>query len=683
MSKKVEPMFIKQVEIKNFRLLKDVSLSLDKESTVVVGRNNSGKTSLTEIFRRLFSEKNPSFQLEDFSLTSIGRFKEAFHAKLAGESEPTIRTLIPTIELTLVVEYDSDLKDLGALSDFIIDLDETSTVAKLKVSYQLKDGKIDLLFEDLLDDSDFFKKLKERIPKLFTTVVIAIDPTDDKNNAIEDYSKLRNLLDVDFINAQRGLNDETQTEKDVLGKVLSNIFKNASLESAPDEMKQKSQELEAVVNDIQVKVDKDFKEKVDALLPALKIFGYPGLSDPKLSTETTFNVQTLLNSNTQIRYFREEGISLPETYNGLGSRNLIYILFQLFEFFRKYQSNPIEAKNHIVFIEEPEAHLHPQMQEVFIRQLHKIAEEFSKSFNNSKPWPVQFVVSTHSTHIANEADFESIRYFLTVSEGRPETRIKDLKDEFKSEDRKKDKDFIHKYLTLTRCDLFFADKAMLIEGSSERLLMPMLIKKTDEENPTAPLAGQYLSVVEIGGAYAHHFYKFLDFLELRTLIITDLDSTQQTKSDKDKIIYTACEVSKGTHSSNAGIINWFKKNDVAIELPEIMKKAVSEKIEITRRIAFQIPETGKSACGRSFEDAFIITNCELFGISNSDEKELEIMAYERAEKIKKTNFALEFALDKTDWKVPLYIKEGLLWLSESPKEDQIETIIGPLVGSDE
>lgn len=43
-------MLIKELEVKNFRLLKDVKLSLDPETTVIAGRNNSGKTSLTEIF---------------------------------------------------------------------------------------------------------------------------------------------------------------------------------------------------------------------------------------------------------------------------------------------------------------------------------------------------------------------------------------------------------------------------------------------------------------------------------------------------------------------------------------------------------------------------------------------------------------------------------------------------------
>jgi len=52
-------MKIKELKIRNFRLLKDVSLSLADKSTVIVGRNNTGKTSLTEIFRSFFSEKTP------------------------------------------------------------------------------------------------------------------------------------------------------------------------------------------------------------------------------------------------------------------------------------------------------------------------------------------------------------------------------------------------------------------------------------------------------------------------------------------------------------------------------------------------------------------------------------------------------------------------------------------------
>src|SRR3546814_6137924 len=115
-----------------------------------------------------------------------------------------------------------------------------------------------------------------------------------------------------------------------------------------------------------------FNAKLTSLLPTFDLFGYPGLADPELVTETSFDVDKLLNDHTKVRYVGVNGVTLPETYNGLGVRNLVYMLLQLLRFFREYQATPAAAGVQLVFLEEPEAHLHPQMQEVFIRQLDQI-----------------------------------------------------------------------------------------------------------------------------------------------------------------------------------------------------------------------------------------------------------------------------------------------------------------------
>ena len=136
----------------------------------------------------------------------------------------------------------------------------------------------------------------------------------------------------------------------------------------------------------------------------------------------------LLTNHTKVRYTGSSGVSLPESYNGLGARNIILILLQLREFFKVFAALEVKPAVHVVFIEEPEVHLHPQMQEVFIRKLGDIAQQFSQELGST--WPVQFVVSTHSSHIANEAHFEWVRYFMACldhASGEFRTVVKDLR----------------------------------------------------------------------------------------------------------------------------------------------------------------------------------------------------------------------------------------------------------------
>ena len=111
-------------------------------------------------------------------------------------------------------------------------------------------------------------------------------------------------------------------------------------------------------------------------------------------------------------------------------------------------------------------------------------------------------------------------------------------------------------MTLTRCDLFFADKAALIEGTAQHLLLPKMIKKVDEASTGPRLSSQYVTVVEVCGAYAHRFFKLLDFLELRTLVITDLDPACPNENKR----LEKCLVAEGTHTTNGCIKLWFEKS---------------------------------------------------------------------------------------------------------------------------
>ncbi|WP_288213039.1 ATP-dependent endonuclease [uncultured Aeromonas sp.] len=657
-------MKIKSIRIKNYRLLKDVYMTLDYGTTLIVGRNNTGKTSFAEIFRSFLNPAGPKVRYEDFNQSCLKMFEIALEKFSGSAEDKDIRALMPTIELELRIDYKDNEDDFGVLGDFIIDLDDSLFETCVLVSYQLKDGKIKDFFQtlDVTDRKKYFSDLRGMINEYYEPVIYAIEPTNFKNKVRLEFSSFKRLILSGLINAQRGLDDETHSERDVLGKSLGNIFKSANSSGAPEAFKEKSEEINQVVEALQEKVDTDFQQKVKNLLPTLNIFGYPGLQDPNLSAATELNVKSLLESNTRVFYEGDDHFTLPETYNGLGVRNLIFILFRIYEYFREYQTQPTPPKGHLIFIEEPEAHLHPQMQEVFIRQLGEIVKEFQIQLNDGNTWPVQFVVSTHSSHIANETDFSKVRYFLSKS-GK-ETKVKDLGAEFCSDEIKIDKEFLHKYLTLTKCDLYFADRAILIEGATERILLPEMIKKSDKVNNLS-LRRKYLSVVEIGGAYAHHFYKFIDFLELKTLFITDLDSVRKTIGEKSTK-YPASIVSKGTHSSNVGLSKWFGKDGYS-DLEDIRSKNEVSKMSGSRYIAFQVDENENGLCGRSFEDAFILANINLFELDGLHGDELEQAVFDKAKEIgneSKANLAIEFAVEKTDWVVPKYIRDGLEWLDK-------------------
>src|SRR5690349_2971442 len=99
-------MRIEKVRVEGFRLLQDVEIMLEPNSTVIVGRNNSGKTSLTDIFDRLTGETGARFRLEDFSAASRSKF---FNAKTLREQKANpeeILAALPKIVLTLTFSYD-------------------------------------------------------------------------------------------------------------------------------------------------------------------------------------------------------------------------------------------------------------------------------------------------------------------------------------------------------------------------------------------------------------------------------------------------------------------------------------------------------------------------------------------------------------------------------------------------
>src|SRR3546814_12147480 len=110
-------MRINRAKIENFRLLRDVEIGFEEQTTLIVGRNNSGKTSIAELFRRLLSDRALSFRLEDFSLGCHECFWTSLVSFRAQHDSSETLGQLPAIKLVLDIGYEVEAAELGKLSE--------------------------------------------------------------------------------------------------------------------------------------------------------------------------------------------------------------------------------------------------------------------------------------------------------------------------------------------------------------------------------------------------------------------------------------------------------------------------------------------------------------------------------------------------------------------------------------
>ena len=229
-------------------------------------------------------------------------------------------------------------------------------------------------------------------------------------------------------------------------------------------------------------------------------------------------------------------------------------------------------------------------------------------------------------------------------------------------------DFIRKYLTLSKCDLFFADKAIFVEGASERLLLPDMIEKCakagDFDSQAYKLPAQYYTLIEIGGAYAYKFIPFVEFLGIPCLILTDLDSVLGTEGKNGRTYYKSVPVYLGETTSNETIKWWWRKSKGLSEddkgkipITEITSMTADEKTKGKCHLEFQTKEEG--LCGHSLEEAIRNVNRAHYELEDTiTEDDIEFSGKS------KTDFALDLVYECDNYTIPAYIKSGLKWLNE-------------------
>lgn len=745
------------VEIANFRKLESVRIDLTDRTTLLVGANNSGKTSAMAALKQFLG--SDSFKLSDFTLLHLPRIREIGEGWEAA-AEPvqggTPRTS-PGGDFQTMVEWldvlphldlwiEAGQHELYRAPELLPLLDDYC--GGVGVRLRLEPKNISTLVKDYLKAREAVEKTRRgeadesKRPRLrpmnlvefleasvglyFGITVYRLDPHQvsgemnfagnlvgtplkpgsDPSTAqpqpVSDDSEplsrsiVSKLVRVDVIGAQRGLQDDSSAA--TLSSSIASYYKehlDFAKHPTPDDLEairatQKASEI----------FDERLQEVFRPPLAEVARMGYPGTANPEPIIKTDMRLSDGLERESVLRYRvgTPQNVEdttlfeLSEGLNGLGYQNLVLMIFRLMSFrdrrLRLGKSSMAASDSaelvpiHLVLVEEPEAHLHAQVQQVFIKQAYStLTTYYTKA--QYVGLTTQLVVSTHSSHIAHELEFNEIRYFCrgvpADDKPVPTTVVKSLARVFGSNDNTAR--FVKRYLKANHCNLFFADAAILLEGAAERILLPSFVALAHPK-----IAQCFVEYLEIGGAHAHRLKGLLVELAIPTLVITDIDATGP---DSKK---ARPQRGKSQTSGSDALKLWL---EAPSSLDSLLDMDEADKIScgptgVGVRFAYQVSVDARlDGAGTvpmlpsTFEDAVVIENLELFATMTgtgllgkfatavkaaAKAGDLSNLAEDLYAAIKgrdKAEFALEILLSIEDERaivVPGYIREGLWWL---------------------
>jgi len=756
-------MHIQFIEIQNFRKLKSIRVDLDKQTTIFVGANNSGKTSAMVALGHFLID-NSRFTTNDFTLSNwieINKIGKTWESSPSAEQviSPNLSdwvSILPTMDVWLNVAPNEihyiqhlmpTLKWRGGLLGVRLRLEPKNIGEFFKEFLITRKASLNTIAEakKLKGDAaeytlplwplDMGQFLERKLNSHFEVKAYTLDPAKLKlpshgmaNPQVLPVERepisgnpFKGLIKINEIDAQRGFSDASSSNdsgdsyntggKRKLSEQLRSYYtRHIDPSEAPE-----PSDIDALqaLHEAQTSFDRRLGTSFESALLEIKDLGYPGVTDLELILSTKIHPMDGLNHDSALQYKvrshpdkeQSNHPCLPEQYNGLGYQNLISMVFRLMSFRDHWMQVGKSAKVvktandfipplHLVLVEEPEAHLHVQVQQVFIRKAYSILRSH-KDLGTNKTLSTQLIVTTHSSHIAHECNFAALRYFKRrpakkVSEV-PTSTVINLSEVFGAETITQK--FVTRYLRTTHCDLFFADAAILVEGPAERMLVPLFIR---ERFPK--LNQSYISLLEINGSHSHTLRPLIEHLGLITLIITDIDSAKVVNS---KLVATQPKRNSNYVTNNFTLRTWLpneKTIDKLLDMKTPAKIMAMDEFSSVR-VAYQTPisvqltngSPMEEALSNTFEDSLVFSNVEFFrnlkikGLFKKFKTTIlqKTTAAEIGEEIfkalkdgDKAEFALELLYqDFTTLKVPQYIREGLEWLEEQLKTKQLEVLI--------
>lgn len=467
-------MYLSSIHIKNYKGIKTLDVNFQKDINVIIGENGGCKTSLIDAIRLLYNlgvqQRELYVTVDDFYL---------------GESV-----------ITIAYEFKGLTVDQkGAFYEYVVLGDkEEEDFAKITISYKKEKQKILFSYytgevEGQRADSVTFQyfihyylgALRDSTRDLLTNrnniLGSLINRQVEKNNSQASYEALMKTANEELLK-QKEVTDSQQS----INTNLINIYKKS------------------VENQIGLRIE---ESKAEYIVNIIK---------PYLPHDTG----TLTG----------EGFNLKQ--NSLGFNNLIYIATVLGDINQQLKDD--KTSHYTLLIEEPEAHLHPQLQLNLF--------EFLKQTNNQDN--SQLFITTHSPTLTSKVPLDNLIHLSKncqainlnqCFEGREAIQVEEDEEDAFTDDALTRKKQLERYIDVTKSQLFFSKGVLFVEGISEELLVPVFAKILNQS-----LEDYKIELLNADGTSFYPFiYLFNSTDKLKTLpmpfsILTDDDRFTESKN---------------------------------------------------------------------------------------------------------------------------------------------------------
>lgn len=436
-------MHLKKLVIKNFRKLKHADLSFQPGLNVLVGGNNVGKTAVVDALRAL----------------------------LAGHDEPYPRLGEDDVHRSLDGKPSGDIEFEYVFSGLSLD-DEADFLAALVPS---KDGGLEAHIKIRYSDPDKAGRMRvKRWCGEHEEVGLTADMMEN----------LRGVYLPPLRDASQGLKPGRTSQ---LARLLQLLADEAGIEGINVALKDLDSKLKEhlPIVDTHKAISSRHEMMLGAQLAQLLEVGLSASDFKSLKSRLSLLVDA----------FEIE-------QNGLGFNNLIYMAVVLSEL----SKNPESCYRGLI-IEEPEAHLHPQLQAILLQYLQSI-----QAVKGEKP--VQLFVTSHSSNFASIADLDSLVCLVDTGNGVEAFLPRSVM--FKKGKRQK----LERYLDVTRAELFFARRVIFVEGAAELMMVNALAKRIG-----CDLRQHGVSLISVEGLNFDSFLPLFgdEALKIPVAVITDAD----------------------------------------------------------------------------------------------------------------------------------------------------------------